>query len=167
MDVSLWMRFTATKSYKRGSRSLSADQAPLGDPCTALRVIDRAPKPRALRMQSYPKFHNEIGVPIVRVGCREFKCIGAKPPQDHPHIYLSMSETSEIVCRIALRYFVSIRAWAHMKLIQQIVLTMTWTEVEKQQCGFSPHAGWTLRVEDRDHESGNHGTSARRPNSRR
>ena len=49
-------------------------------------------------MQSYPKFHNEIGVPIVRVGCREFKCIGAKPPQDHPHIYLNMGDASEIVC---------------------------------------------------------------------
>jgi hypothetical protein len=35
-------------------------------------------------MDSYPKFHNEIGVPIVRIGCREFKCIGDKPPQDHP-----------------------------------------------------------------------------------
>jgi uncharacterized Zn-finger protein len=69
----------------------------LGDPCTALCVIDRAPKPRAA-VEDYPKFHNEIGVPIVRVGCREFKCIGAKPPQDHPHIYLNMGEASEIVC---------------------------------------------------------------------
>jgi hypothetical protein len=25
-----------------------------------------------LQMQSYPKFHNEIGVPVIRVGCREF-----------------------------------------------------------------------------------------------
>ena len=49
-------------------------------------------------MQSYPKFHNEIVVPIVRAGCREFKCIGAKPPQDHPHIYLNMGDASEIVC---------------------------------------------------------------------
>jgi hypothetical protein len=36
-------------------------------------------------MESYPKFHNEVGVPIVRIGCREFKCIEDKPPQDHPH----------------------------------------------------------------------------------
>jgi len=33
-----------------------------------------------------------------RVSCREFKCIGAKPPQDHPHIYLNMGDASEIVC---------------------------------------------------------------------
>ena len=49
-------------------------------------------------MQSYPKFHNEIGVPIVHIGCCEFKCIGAKPPQDHPHIYLNMRDAGEIVC---------------------------------------------------------------------
>jgi uncharacterized Zn-finger protein len=49
-------------------------------------------------MESYPKFHNEVGVPIVRIGCREFKCIGEKPPQDHPHIYLNMGDASEIVC---------------------------------------------------------------------
>jgi uncharacterized Zn-finger protein len=49
-------------------------------------------------MESYPKFHNEGGVPIVRIGCREFKCIGDKPPQDHPHVYLNMGDASEIVC---------------------------------------------------------------------
>src|SRR2546428_3397746 len=49
-------------------------------------------------MESYPKFHNEVGVSIVRIGCREFKCIGDKPPQDHPHIYLNMGDASEIGC---------------------------------------------------------------------
>ena len=49
-------------------------------------------------MESYPKFHNEVGVPIVRIGCREFKCIGDKPPQDHPHVYLNMGDAIEIVC---------------------------------------------------------------------
>jgi len=49
-------------------------------------------------MENYPKFHNAVGVPIVRIGCREFKCIGDKPPQDHPHVYLNMGDTSEIVC---------------------------------------------------------------------
>ena len=31
---------------------------------------------------------------------------------------------------IALRYSGSIRAWAHMKLIRQIALTVTWTELK-------------------------------------
>jgi uncharacterized Zn-finger protein len=58
-------------------------------------------------MERYPKFHNEVGVSIVRIGCREFECIGDKPPQDHPHIYLNMGDTGEIICPIALRYSVS------------------------------------------------------------
>jgi uncharacterized Zn-finger protein len=62
-----------------------------------LRHRSRAPS-RALQMDSYPTFHNKVGVPIVRIGCREFKCIGDKPPQDHPHIYLKMGDASEIVC---------------------------------------------------------------------
>ena len=49
-------------------------------------------------MESYPKFQNEVGVPIVRIGCHEFECIGDKPPQEHPHVYLHMGDASDIVC---------------------------------------------------------------------
>ena len=52
----------------------------------------------ALQMESHPKFHNDVGIAIVRIGSREFKCIGAKSPQDHPHIYLNMGDDNEIVC---------------------------------------------------------------------
>ena len=64
--------FTATETTREGCRSPRLS--------------------RALQMESYPKFHNEVGVPIVRIGCREFKCIGDKPPQDHPHVYLNMGD---------------------------------------------------------------------------
>src|SRR2546425_9551238 len=42
------------------------------------------------------------------LGCREFKCIGDKPPQDHPHIYLNMGDASSPRqffpdCTIAMR----------------------------------------------------------------
>ena len=47
-------------------------------------------------MESYPKFQNEVGRAIVRIGCHEFECIGDKPPQDHPHIYLNMGDASDI-----------------------------------------------------------------------
>jgi uncharacterized Zn-finger protein len=69
----------------------------LDDPCAALCIIDRAPKPRAADGK-LSDVHNEVGVPIVRIGCREFKCIGDIPPQGHPHIYLKMGYASEIVC---------------------------------------------------------------------
>ena len=79
-------------------------------------------------MESYPKFQNEVGVPIVRIGCREFKCIGDKPPQDHPHIYLKMGDANEIVCPYCSTLFRFDPSWAHTKLIRQVALTVKWTE---------------------------------------
>jgi uncharacterized Zn-finger protein len=45
-----------------------------------------------------PHFHNEPGVPVIEIGAREFKCVGALPPNDHPHVYLDMGDDSELVC---------------------------------------------------------------------
>jgi uncharacterized Zn-finger protein len=45
-----------------------------------------------------PHFHNEPGVPVIKVGSKEFMCIGAKPPLDHPHVFLDMGDDGEIVC---------------------------------------------------------------------
>ncbi|MGF7161772.1 putative Zn-finger protein [Rhodoligotrophos appendicifer] len=45
-----------------------------------------------------PKFQNDMGVDIVELGAKEFECIGAKPPFDHPHIYLDMGSDNEIIC---------------------------------------------------------------------
>jgi uncharacterized Zn-finger protein len=45
-----------------------------------------------------PHFHNEAGVAVIHVGAREFMCIGAKPPLDHPHVYLDMGSDAEIIC---------------------------------------------------------------------
>jgi len=46
----------------------------------------------------YPKFRNDRGVPEIRIGVREFKCIGVSPPLDHPHIYINMGEADTILC---------------------------------------------------------------------
>lgn len=45
-----------------------------------------------------PHFHNTEGLPRIEVGAKEFMCIGALPPFDHPHIYLDMGADNEIVC---------------------------------------------------------------------
>jgi uncharacterized Zn-finger protein len=37
---------------------------------------------------STPHFHNQPGVPQVRVSAKEFMCVGALPPFDHPHIFI-------------------------------------------------------------------------------
>jgi uncharacterized Zn-finger protein len=80
-------------------------------------------------MESYPKFHNEVGVSIVRIGCREFKCIGDKPPQDHPHIYLNMGNASEIGCPYCSTLFrFDPSSGAHEA--DPVVLTVTWTKLK-------------------------------------
>jgi uncharacterized Zn-finger protein len=45
-----------------------------------------------------PHFHNDAGVPAIDIGVREFMCIGAAPPFDHPHVYLDIGDDTEIVC---------------------------------------------------------------------
>ena len=45
-----------------------------------------------------PHFHNAGGVEQIAIGGKEFMCIGAPPPQDHPHVFLDMGDDSEIVC---------------------------------------------------------------------
>ena len=36
--------------------------------------------------------------PPPRYGAKEFMCVGAKPPFDHPHVFLDMGADNEIIC---------------------------------------------------------------------
>src|SRR4249919_4336408 len=45
-----------------------------------------------------PHFHNDPGVAVIEIGAREFMCVGAKPPFDHPHVFLDMGDDREIIC---------------------------------------------------------------------
>ena len=45
-----------------------------------------------------PHFHNDPGVAVITIGAREFMCVGAKPPFDHPHVFLDMGGDKEIIC---------------------------------------------------------------------
>lgn len=45
-----------------------------------------------------PHFQNDRGIQTIEIGAREFQCIGAKPPFDHPHVYLDMGKDAEIIC---------------------------------------------------------------------
>ena len=55
----------------------------------------RSPK---VSLVGTPQYLNEIGVREIRIGATEFHCIGALPPQDHPHIYLNMEGKPHILC---------------------------------------------------------------------
>ncbi len=45
-----------------------------------------------------PHFHNDLGVPVITIGAREFMCVGALPPFDHPHVYCDMGDDADYVC---------------------------------------------------------------------
>jgi len=47
---------------------------------------------------SIPHFHNDPGLAAISVGSKEFMCMGANAPFDHPHIFLDMGADSEVVC---------------------------------------------------------------------
>ncbi len=39
-----------------------------------------------------------MGLSKIEVGSTQFMCVGAKPPFDHPHVFLNMGGAQEIVC---------------------------------------------------------------------
>lgn len=45
-----------------------------------------------------PHFHNTVGHDAIEIGVKEFMCVGAKPPDDHPHVFLDMGDDEERVC---------------------------------------------------------------------
>lgn len=62
-----------------------------------------------------PHFHNDPGVQVIEIGAREFMCVGATPPFDHPHVFLDMGHDSEIICPYCstlFRYDPSLDAFA-------------------------------------------------------
>jgi len=45
-----------------------------------------------------PHFCNDLGVEKIFIGVTEFKCMGARAPYDHPHVFLDMGGDTEIIC---------------------------------------------------------------------
>lgn len=45
-----------------------------------------------------PHFANDKGVEKVFVGVKEFQCMGARQPCDHPHVFLDMGTDGQILC---------------------------------------------------------------------
>ena len=45
-----------------------------------------------------PHFCNDRGVEKIAIGVKEFQCMGAKPPYDHPHVFLDMGADEQIIC---------------------------------------------------------------------
>ena len=47
---------------------------------------------------------NDKGVDRIKVGVKEFQCMGAAPPFDHPHVYLDMGMRPRSSAPIARRF---------------------------------------------------------------
>ena len=45
-----------------------------------------------------PHFQNTAGHAAIEIGAKEFMCVGAHPPYDHPHVFLDMGHDAEKVC---------------------------------------------------------------------
>jgi uncharacterized Zn-finger protein len=43
-------------------------------------------------------FCNDVGSENIRIGVRNFKCLGATPPLDHPHVYLEIGASGRVSC---------------------------------------------------------------------
>jgi uncharacterized Zn-finger protein len=67
-----------------------------------------------------PKFHNQLAVREIRIGVREFNCVGVLPPHDHPHIYLAMEHRS--LCPYCSTLFVFDERLAPTETDQQAVI---------------------------------------------
>ena len=45
-----------------------------------------------------PHFANDTGAEKIFIGVKEFQCMGARAPYDHPHVYLDMGADGQILC---------------------------------------------------------------------
>ncbi|MBG1231288.1 zinc-finger domain-containing protein [Aestuariivirga litoralis] len=45
-----------------------------------------------------PHFQNSMGLAVIEISAKEFMCVGAKPPFDHPHVFIDMGKAEDTVC---------------------------------------------------------------------
>lgn len=53
-----------------------------------------------------PHLANDVGAEKIFIGVKEFQCMGARAPFDHPHVYLDMGEDSQVLCPYCSTLFV-------------------------------------------------------------
>lgn len=53
-----------------------------------------------------PHFANDVGAERIFIGVKEFNCMGARAPFDHPHVFLDMGQDGQILCPYCSTLFV-------------------------------------------------------------
>ncbi len=56
--------------------------------------------------QVVPHFANDAGVEKIFIGVKEFNCMGARAPFDHPHVFLDMGADAQILCPYCSTLFI-------------------------------------------------------------
>jgi uncharacterized Zn-finger protein len=51
-----------------------------------------------MAVTTVPHFQNDIGLARIGIGAKEFMCVGARPPFDHPHVFIDMGDGDEAIC---------------------------------------------------------------------
>ena len=93
--------------HHRGHERYGARQT--SDPCRG----------RSMAGAVIPHFANDVGAEQIFVGVKEFNCMGARPPFDHPHVYLDMGRTSKSSAPTARRFTSTIRGSKPPKAIRR------------------------------------------------
>ena len=53
-----------------------------------------------------PHLANDQGAEKIFIGVKEFQCMGARPPFDHPHVYLDMGQDAQVLCPYCSTLFI-------------------------------------------------------------
>ncbi|MGD9785455.1 MAG: zinc-finger domain-containing protein [Hyphomicrobiaceae bacterium] len=53
-----------------------------------------------------PHLANDKGAEKIFIGVKEFQCMGARSPFDHPHVFLDMGSDAQILCPYCSTLFV-------------------------------------------------------------
>src|SRR4051794_21293748 len=69
-----------------------------GGPLCCAATSNRISQSKIMAEHVVPHFHNDPGVAVIEIGAREFMCVGARAPHDHPHVFLDMGDDKEIIC---------------------------------------------------------------------
>lgn len=52
-----------------------------------------------------PEYLNDVGASTIWIGALAFSCVGASPPNDHPHVYLNIKGARDIPCPYCSTHF--------------------------------------------------------------
>ena len=51
-----------------------------------------------MNRNTYPIYKNDIGAKVIKIGVKNFMCMGETPPMDHPWIFIAMKDRNSVHC---------------------------------------------------------------------